>query len=137
MPRLGLFGLALMTTAAVFHPVETYAEEIAQAAQTSRHNGVTITVMPPKFSAAATSLDFAITLESHVQSLDDDLTTTSMLLADGKPLPLLDWVGAPPGGHHRKGVLRFKVVTPLPQSVELQVHRTGEANPRIFRWQLN
>ena len=46
------------------------------------------------------------------------------------------WEGAPPGGHHRKGSLRFKALTPQPTSVELQIHLTGEDVPRSFLWNL-
>jgi hypothetical protein len=46
------------------------------------------------------------------------------------------WDGAPPGGHHREGVLRFKPISPQPQAIELQFTRAGEGAPRSFRWQL-
>lgn len=106
------------------------------AAQISNQGGVKITVEPRGFSRDAKSWDFAITLETHTQPLDDDLVKATTLLADGKTCRPLGWDGAPPGGHHRKGVLRFEAVTPLPQAVELQIRRAGEASPRIFRWQL-
>lgn len=104
------------------------------AAQTSNQGGVKITVEPRGFPRAKT-WDFAITLETHTQPLDDDLVNGATLLADGKPYRPLVWEGSPPGGHHRKGVLSFAVVTPQPQAVELQIRRPGEASPRVFRWQ--
>jgi len=106
------------------------------AAQTSNQDGVKITVEPRGFPRDAKSWDFAITLETHIQPLEDDLVKATTLLADGNIFRPLGWDGAPPGGHHRKGVLRFEAVTPLPQAVELQIRRNGEASPRIFRWQL-
>lgn len=115
---------------------EVQAAEMAPAAQTSNQGGVKITVEPRGFPRGAKSWDFAITLETHTQPLDDDLATASTLLADGKPYRPPGWDGAPAGGHHRKGVLRFEAVTPQPQAVELQIRRKGEARPRIFRWQL-
>lgn len=93
-----------------------------------------ITVEPRGFPRTKT-WDFAITLETHTQPLDDDLVNGATLLADGKPYRPVGWEGSPPGGHHRKGVLSFAVVTPQPQVLELQMRRTGEASPRIFRWQ--
>jgi hypothetical protein len=33
-------------------------------------------------------------------------------------------------------VLKFKPVSPTPATIELQIKRAGEANPRSFRWQL-
>jgi hypothetical protein len=106
------------------------------AAQTSNQDGVKITVEPRGFPRGAKSWDFAITLETHTQPLEDDLVRATTLLADDKTCRPLSWDGAPPGGHHRKGVLRFEAVTPLPQAVELQIRRAGEESPRIFRWQL-
>jgi hypothetical protein len=104
-------------------------------ARTSRQDGVTITVEPKGLPQGAKTWDFAVTLETHTQDLDDDLVQSTTLLADGTPHRPLGWNGPPPGGHHRKGVLRFAAVTPLPQVVELQIRREGESAPRIFRWQ--
>lgn len=111
------------------------AAAVAVAAQTSNQGGVKITVEPRGFPPSAKTWDFAITLETHTQTLNDDLVRTSSLLADGKPYRALGWEGAAPGGHHRKGVLSFAGVTPQPQAVELQIRRPGEASPRVFRWQ--
>jgi hypothetical protein len=110
------------------------AQVAETAAQTSNQDGVKISVEPRGFPRQGT-WNFAITLETHTQPLDDDLVRASTLVADGKPYRPLGWEGAPPGGHHRKGVLRFGAVTPLPQVVELQIRRAGEASPRIYRWQ--
>jgi len=115
--------------------VEVRAAEMAAAAQTSNQDGVKITVEPRGFPRGAKTWDFAITLETHTQPLDDNLVNAATLFADGKPCRPLGWEGTPPGGHHRKGVLRFEAVTPQPQAVELRIRRTGEASPRIFRWQ--
>ncbi|MBI3432991.1 MAG: hypothetical protein HY018_12365 [Hydrogenophilales bacterium] len=115
---------------------EARAAETAPASQVSNQDGVKITVAPRGFPRGAKTWDFTITLETHTQPLDDDLARASTLIADGKPYRPLGWEGAPAGGHHRKGVLHFDAVTPLPQAVELQIRRTGEAIPRIFRWQL-
>ena len=114
---------------------EARAADMAPVAQTSNLGGVKITVEPRGFPRGAKTWDFAITLETHTHPLDDDLVNAATLFADGKPHRPLGWEGAPPGGHHRKGVLRFDAVTPLPQVVELQIRLTGEARPRVFRWQ--
>lgn len=106
-----------------------------QAAQSSSVAGVKITVEPKGFPRDAKTWDFAVTLETHTQDLDDDLVQSATLLADGTPHRPLGWDGPPPGGHHRKGILRFAAVTPLPQTVELQIRREGEPAPRVFRWQ--
>lgn len=139
MPRQNLIACALLA-AIGSSPLfasglgAAQATAVTAAAQTSNQGGVKITVEPLGFPRDGT-WDFAITLETHTRPLDDDLVRTSTLIADGKPYRPLGWEGAPPGGHHRKGMLRFDAVTPLPQVVELQIHRTGEASPRIYRWQ--
>jgi len=115
---------------------EAQAAQMATSVQTSNQGGVKITVEPRGFAPDAKTWDFAITLETHTQPLDDDLAKAATLLADGKPAQPRGWEGTPPGGHHRKGVLHFDAITPLPQTVELQIRQTGEASPRIFRWQL-
>jgi hypothetical protein len=104
------------------------------AAQISRHGGVTLSVEPRGFPREGT-WDFVVTLETHTEALDDDLIRSATLFADGKPYRPLGWQGSPPGGHHRKGVLRFKAVTPPPHTVELRIGRDGETRPRVFRWQ--
>ena len=68
----------------------------------------------------------------------NDLAKSAVLIdkSGARHLPLA-WDGAKPGGHHREGVLRFKPLSPLPDSIELQVMRPGEPTPRSFRWKLN
>lgn len=106
------------------------------APQTSKALGVTVTVTPLSLSNEAKSWDFEITLESHTQTLNDDLIGSSILIGDGRQSTPQGWEGAPPGGHHRKGLLRYKPISPAPQSLELRIQRTGEPIPRSFRWRL-
>ena len=139
MSRQRLIACALLAAVAstpLFAAGSEQTQAAEAAAQTSNQEGVKITVEPRGFPRGAKSWDFAVTLETHTQPLEDDLVKATTLLADGKTCRPLGWDGAPPGGHHRKGVLRFEAVTPLPQAVELQIRRPGEESPRIFRWQL-
>lgn len=135
--RLIGFALAAVSTFYFYSVslVEAGATEVLPAPQTSSQGGVKITIAPQGFSREAKTWDFAITLETHTQPLDDDLAKSSALIGDGKSYRPLGWEGAPPGGHHRKGLLRFKAIAPPPQVVELQIRRSGEPSPRIFRWQ--
>lgn len=137
MPGAGLikFVLAFLVVSLGWVQVVA-AADMAPAPQTINQAGVKVTVAPRGFPADGPNWDFEITLETHTQSLDDDLAKSSVLIVDGKSFRPLGWNGSPAGGHHRKGVLRFWAVAPRPASVELQIRRSGEASPRSFRWQL-
>lgn len=113
------------------------AAELALVTQTSDERGIKIVVAPRNLSNEAKNWDFEVTLETHTQALNEDLAKSSALIADGKRYAPLAWEGAPPGGHHRKGLLRFKAIVPLPPSVELQIRLTGETTTRNFKWLLN
>ena len=100
-------------------------------------DGVMVAVTPGDLSAAAKTWVFAVTLSTHTQNLSDDLAKSALLVDDkGGAHKALDWEGAGPGGHHRKGVLKFNPITPRPRAVELRISRPGEASPRMFRWEL-
>jgi hypothetical protein len=107
------------------------------APQNSQANGVGISVKPTDVSATATTWLFQVTLTTHSGDLGDDLTRTATVVdAAGKPYPAAGWEGDPAGGHHRKGVLRFKALSPRPDALEMRILRQGETAPRIFRWKL-
>jgi len=145
--RTAIFSL-LALTAAAFVPGAWlsdngrigWSEAVAAsdlAARTSSARGVTVKVTPKKVASDPRTWDFAVVLDTHSSDLSDDLVKSSVLLdgAGGRHAPVA-WEGALPGGHHREGVLRFKPVSPQPQSIELQITRTGEDAPRSFRWEL-
>lgn len=105
--------------------------------QKSADRGVTVAVTPQNLSGTVANWDFKIVLDTHSADLSDDLMKTAVLVdGGGKRHTPAAWEGAGPGGHHREGVLRFKPIAPRPESVELQITRSGESAPRIFRWQL-
>ncbi|MEO8386168.1 MAG: hypothetical protein ABI583_13055 [Betaproteobacteria bacterium] len=104
-------------------------------AQTVSASGVTVKVTPQSLSDQ--SWNFEIAFDTHSGALSDDLTKSAVLIAaGGATSPPVSWQGDPPGGHHRKGVLRFKPFAAQPPSIELQIKRPGETVPRSFRWQL-
>jgi hypothetical protein len=105
-------------------------------AQTSNELGVKVTVMPLNLAQGAKTWEFEVTLETHTQALGDDLTKAAVLIADGKRYHPAGWEGAPPGGHHRKGLLRFRAIEPSPHAIELQILLSGDTSPRSFRWSL-
>lgn len=135
--RLKPFSLfpAFILCAALLYALGAGAAELAP--QSSQAGGVGISVKPTDVSATATAWQFQVTLTTHSGDLGDDLARTATLVdAAGKQVAAAGWDGDPPGGHHRKGVLRFKALSPRPDNIEMRIARTGEATPRTFRWKL-
>jgi len=107
------------------------------APQKSSQGGVTVVVTRAEVAAGANVWSFRILLDTHSQDLSDDLTQSAVLVdGKGRESKPIAWEGAPPGGHHRAGVLKFPAFEPLPEAVELRIARPGEAAARTFRWQL-
>lgn len=112
------------------------AAELRSAPQISNERGIKVTAALQNISGEAKTWDFQVTMESHTQDLRDDLGKAAVLIADGRQYLPVGWEGAPPGGHHRKGLLRFNAIAPQPASLELQIRLSGEATPRSFKWLL-
>lgn len=132
MPRLTLpfaaFAAAFAFSTCVFAAA-------ALSPQTSNQSAVMVTVTPHPADAGA--WDFEVALNTHSGALDDDLLKSAVLVtADGKRLAPVAWRGDGPGGHHRKGVLRFESVAPSATAMELRIQRPGEPAARSFRWAL-
>lgn len=106
-------------------------------ARTSNAAGVTVKVTPKDVAPGSGTWSFAVVLDTHSRDLSDDLVKDSVLIdARGTRYSPIAWEGAPPGGHHRQGVLRFKALGPAPGAFELQIRRPGESAARVFRWNL-
>jgi hypothetical protein len=76
-------------------------------------------------------------MDTHTKPLNDNIAEISVLVDDaGKRSTPVAWQGDPPGGHHRKGVLRFAAPTDMPAAVELRIGGIGGAGTRSFRWEL-
>ena len=104
--------------------------------QTSSAYGVAVKVTPKNVANNTKTWDFVIVLDTHSADLGDDLVKSTALLSNGTRYAPIAWEGAPPGGHHREGTLRFSPVNPFPDKVELQIQRPGEEKPRLFLWNL-
>ncbi|MEX0745157.1 MAG: hypothetical protein WD118_06105 [Phycisphaeraceae bacterium] len=105
--------------------------------RTSSAAGVIVKVTPKDVAPDAAAWVFAVVLDTHSRDLSDDLVKSAVLLdARGARHAPIAWEGAPPGGHHREGVLRFKGLGPAPGAFELQIRRPGEGAARVFRWNL-
>lgn len=104
------------------------------AAVSNDADGVRI-VITPKAVAAKAEWEFDVVMDTHTKPLDNDLTKTAVLVVDGgKKYTPLAWQGDKPGGHHRKGVLRFSAPNEQIKSFELQIQGAGAATNRVFKW---
>jgi hypothetical protein len=106
----------------------------ALAAVTKDAGGVRV-VIRPKPVVAGSGWEFDVTMDTHTRPLDSDLTKTAVIVDDsGRHYIPLDWQGDPPGGHHRKGVLRFPTPSEPIKSFELQIQGLGGESKRSFQW---
>ncbi len=130
---IGLAGSALALGALPFLAAPSTAAS-ALAERSSDVNGVRVVVTPKRADAAA-GWTFDVVMDTHSQPLDADLTKTSVLIDDGgrRYVPL-SWQGDPPGGHHRKGALRFATESADIKSFELQIEGVGGPSKRTFQW---
>lgn len=104
------------------------------ASVATNFGGVTVKATPGTLSGGI--WEFQFVFDTHSQDLRDDVAKSASLVADGVVSAPVDWRGDPPGGHHRKGVLRFKAPAGRPTAIELRLSRPREAEPRVFRWKL-
>lgn len=104
------------------------------ASVATNFGGVMVKATPGTLSGGI--WEFEIAFDTHSQDLRDDVAKSATLVADGVASAPLEWRGDPQGGHHRKGVLRFKAPAGRPAAIELRLSRQGESEPRVFRWKL-
>lgn len=102
-----------------------------------------VMLMWPLLTAASVlfvAIDIYKTPESAILKwgfvlLNGHLTKTAVLVVDsGQKYTPLAWQGDKPGGHHRKGVLRFPVPDEQAKSFELQIQDSGADTKRVFKW---
>ena len=108
------------------------------ASRISDARGVRVAVTPKAMEPGATVWEFELVMDTHTKHLNEDLARVAVLVDDSKRehAPLA-WQGDPPGGHHRKGILRFLIPAGRPKAVELHISEVGGPGKRVFRWELN
>lgn len=103
--------------------------------QTNSEGAVTVKVTPENISEDKKTWQLQITLDAHTGSLDEDLTKNAVLIDDqGSEQKPTTWEGAPPGGHHREGLLAFEAFSQTPKSVTLILRNVGGISERKFTW---
>jgi hypothetical protein len=134
MNKLATLLCALLLAGAPPAMAQTAATQ-SLAAQESRGGGVTVKVTPKELAADAREWQFEIVFDTHSVALNHDVVKSAVLLdATGAKHAPVGWVGDPPGGHHRKGVLSFKPLA-APDEITLQIRDVGVPE-RVFRWSL-
>jgi hypothetical protein len=102
--------------------------------RSSNEGGVQV-VVKPEHVEAGSEWTFSVTLNTHTKPLTDDMTKAAVLVDDGgKRYSPLSWQGDKPGGHHRKGTLRFPAPAKQPKSFELRIDGIGGVQSRAFKW---
>src|SRR3989344_2414254 len=105
--------------------------------QTNSEGSVEVEVIPVEISDTSDLWQFKIVLNTHSVELDQDLTKITLLVDDkGNEYQSLSWEGAPPGGHHREGILTFNSISPQPSSIELVFKDIDGIKERKFTWDL-
>lgn len=104
--------------------------------QTNDENSVKVEVMPVALFAGSPAT-FEISISTHSVNLDYDMLEISTLQdSEGKIYKATEWKGSPPGGHHRKGILRFPELEKTPQSVKLVIRGIANVPERSFEWKI-
>lgn len=101
----------------------------------SNEGGVEVAVTPIDIKADPEFWSFQVSMNTHSVGLDQDMMASSLMeVGNGKSYNPIIWEGAPPGGHHRNGVLKFKSISPLPSEVVIKIKGVGGISEREFKW---
>ena len=118
-------------------PVNSPSQSVVYEPRTNSDGQVSVAVAPKNLAMNASVWEFEIVLDTHSVELDYDLAKNSSLIDSfGNKYMPLGWEGDPPGGHHRKGVLKFQPLTGRQESVELKIFDVGGVGERAFSWRL-
>ena len=102
---------------------------------TNEEGDVIVSVTPK--ALVQDSWSFEVVLDTHSVDLDYDLRSLSFLVDQkGREYKAVLWEGDPPEGHHRKGILKFKPLSPTPAAFMLKVRNVGSVGERSFEWRL-
>jgi hypothetical protein len=119
----------------------THASQAATEYETlvDEQGNVTVSVAPINLSNTATSLDFAVVMDTHSVELGMDLAALATISMDnGRSVSATLW-DATPGGHHVSGVLSFPAwvdeVFLLDDATRLTITILDVDGPeRVFTW---
>ena len=112
-----------------------YKNQVDLGPQTNSEGSVSVGVTPIDISESSKPWKFKITLDTHSEELDQDLTKiTALTDSKGNVYQPIFWEGSPPGGHHREGTLSFEPISPRPNKIVMEVKEIGGVAKREFNW---
>jgi hypothetical protein len=118
-------------------PSVTLSAGTPLTSRTSDGGGVRVVVTPKALEPRAASWEFEVVMDTHTRPLNEDLARAAVLVDDsGRQYAPVAWQGDPPGGHHRKGILRFALPVEKLKIIELHIAGVGGPDKRVFRWEL-
>lgn len=138
MKRRYLWSMPLvLIAAAVAAPLMLSARSEPLPAKENNGGTVMVSVTPESLSKSADAWRFAVRFNTHVTPIIQDMVAVASL-SDGKGAgePPTAWEGDPPGGHHRRGVLVFKPINPIPPTITLHIREVGGIADRTFTWNM-
>jgi hypothetical protein len=138
MNRLIFWAVSLALLAvAVVAPLMASAQSKSLPMRENNEGQVRASVTPQNLSKTADAWRFEVRFNTHVTPITQDMVAVASL-SDGKGVgeKPTAWEGDPPGGHHRRGVLVFKPMNPMPATITLHIRQVGGVPDRAFTWNL-
>lgn len=128
-------GAAKAGAAKAGPPVALPARPVALREQIREAGGLEVLIRPQPVRAGRAAV-FGVGLSVHEGSIDFDPAKLATLTDDLANTYKGRWVGDPPGGHEREGILRFPALKGEPRRLTLTIKNAWGVPERTFTWTL-
>lgn len=112
------------------------AQTNSLAVKKNDEGAVSVSVTPENVTGTADAWRFAVQFTTHTTPISQDMVAVASLNGAGAEERPTAWEGDPPGGHHRRGVLVFQPINPVPSTLILHIRDVGDVPDRTFTWNL-